>query len=54
MALSETIGRTVSASGTTGVAIDLDLDGALIVVDGARCHRIASGEIVEGDNAPRR
>lgn len=54
VALSETIGRTVSASGTTGVAIDLDLDGALIVVDGARCHRIASGEIVEGDNAPRR
>lgn len=54
VALSETIGRTVSAGGTTGVAVDLDLDGALIVVDGARCHRIASGEVVEGGHAPRR
>lgn len=51
--LSETIGRNVSAGGTTGVAVDLDLDGALIVVDGVRCHRIASGEIVEGEHAPR-
>jgi len=51
--LAETIGRTVSAGGTTGVAVDLDLDGALIVVDGGRCHRIASGEIVEGEHAPR-
>lgn len=54
VALSETIGRTVSAGGTTGVAVDLDFDGALIVVDGARCHRIASGEVVEGGHAPRR
>ena len=53
VALSDTIGRSVSAGGVSGVAVDLDLDGALIVVDGARCHRIASGEIAEGEHAPR-
>jgi BirA family biotin operon repressor/biotin-[acetyl-CoA-carboxylase] ligase len=53
VALSETIGRSVSAGGAAGVAVDLDLDGALIVVDGARCHRIASGDVVEGEHAPR-
>ena len=53
VALSETIGRKVTAGGAAGVAVDLDLDGALIVVDGTRCHRIASGDIVEGEHAPR-
>jgi BirA family biotin operon repressor/biotin-[acetyl-CoA-carboxylase] ligase len=51
--LSETLGRLVRAGGASGVAVDLDLDGALIVVDGAQRHRIASGEIVEGEHAPR-
>jgi BirA family transcriptional regulator, biotin operon repressor / biotin---[acetyl-CoA-carboxylase] ligase len=47
-ALSDTLGRTVSVDGVTGVAADVDPAGALMVEapDGQR-HRIVAGEIAE-------
>lgn len=49
-AMSETLGATVSIDGIVGVARELDADGALVVVDGARVHRIRAGEV---DDAAR-
>jgi len=31
--------------GITGVAVDLDVDGALVLQDGERRHRIVAGEV---------
>jgi BirA family biotin operon repressor/biotin-[acetyl-CoA-carboxylase] ligase len=46
-ALSDTLGRRVTVDGVTGVARDLDQDGALLVdVDGA-VQRVIAGEIAE-------
>ena len=47
LALAETIGRRVSIDGVTGVAIDLDMDGALVLEGGGRRHRVVAGEVVE-------
>ena len=43
--LADTIGRRVSVDGVTGVAVDLDVDGALVLEDGARRHRVVAGEL---------
>jgi BirA family biotin operon repressor/biotin-[acetyl-CoA-carboxylase] ligase len=43
--LADTIGRVVTVGGHQGVAIDLDPDGALLVRDGARIHRIVADEL---------
>jgi BirA family transcriptional regulator, biotin operon repressor / biotin---[acetyl-CoA-carboxylase] ligase len=47
LALAETIGRRVSIDGVTGVAVDLDMDGALVLEGGGRRHRVVAGEVVE-------
>jgi BirA family transcriptional regulator, biotin operon repressor / biotin---[acetyl-CoA-carboxylase] ligase len=44
-ALSETLGRTVLIDGVSGVAIDIDDDGALVVADGDQRRRVVAGEI---------
>jgi BirA family biotin operon repressor/biotin-[acetyl-CoA-carboxylase] ligase len=46
LALAETIGRRVSVDGVTGVAVDLDEDGALVLEDGPNRHRVVAGEVV--------
>jgi BirA family biotin operon repressor/biotin-[acetyl-CoA-carboxylase] ligase len=46
LAIADTIGRRVSIDGITGVAIDLDVDGALVLQDGERRHRVVAGEVV--------
>jgi BirA family biotin operon repressor/biotin-[acetyl-CoA-carboxylase] ligase len=45
LALADTIGRRVSVDGISGVAVDLDVDGALVLQDGERRHRIVAGEL---------
>jgi BirA family biotin operon repressor/biotin-[acetyl-CoA-carboxylase] ligase len=45
LALADTIGRRVSIDGITGVAVDLDVDGALVLQDGERRHRVVAGEV---------
>lgn len=47
LALADTIGRRVSIDGVSGVAVDLDPDGALILEDGRRRHRVVAGEVGE-------
>ncbi|MGH7279526.1 MAG: biotin--[acetyl-CoA-carboxylase] ligase, partial [Candidatus Rokuibacteriota bacterium] len=54
-ALAETLGTEVDVDGVRGVAVDLDLDGALIVEARGRRHRVVAGEVTEGDpHAARR
>jgi BirA family transcriptional regulator, biotin operon repressor / biotin---[acetyl-CoA-carboxylase] ligase len=45
LAVADTIGRRVSVDGITGVAVDLDADGALVLQDGERRHRVVAGEV---------
>ena len=45
LSLADTIGRRVSVDGITGVAVDLDIDGALVLQDGERRHRVVAGEV---------
>ena len=45
LALADTIGRRVSVDGVTGVAVDLDVDGALVLQDGEQRHRVVAGEV---------
>ena len=45
LAVADTIGRRVSVDGITGVAVDLDVDGALLLQDGERRHRVVAGEV---------
>ena len=47
LALADTIGRRVSIDGVSGVAVDLDPDGALVLEDGGRRHRVVAGEVLE-------
>jgi BirA family biotin operon repressor/biotin-[acetyl-CoA-carboxylase] ligase len=44
--LSDTLGRTVSVDGVTGEAVDIDVDGALVVngTEGRR-HRVVAGDV---------
>jgi BirA family biotin operon repressor/biotin-[acetyl-CoA-carboxylase] ligase len=43
--LADTIGRRVSVDGVSGVAVDLDVDGALVLQDGEQRHRVVAGEL---------
>jgi BirA family biotin operon repressor/biotin-[acetyl-CoA-carboxylase] ligase len=45
LALADTIGRRVSVDGVSGIAVDLDADGALVLEDGDRRHRVLAGEL---------
>jgi BirA family biotin operon repressor/biotin-[acetyl-CoA-carboxylase] ligase len=55
LARSDTIGRTVTVDAVTGIAVGLDVDGALLVDDGRGVQRIVAGEIApEVSHAPRR
>ncbi len=45
LALSETMGRRVTVDGLTGIAVDLDQDGALVLETGAGRHRVVAGTI---------
>ena len=55
LARSETIGRRVTVDAVSGVAVGLDVDGALLVDDGRGVQRIVAGEIApEVDHAARR
>lgn len=45
--LSDTLGRTVTVDGVSGMAVDIDVDGALVVNDAeGRRHRVVAGEVV--------
>jgi BirA family biotin operon repressor/biotin-[acetyl-CoA-carboxylase] ligase len=45
-ALSDTLGRTVTVDGVSGVAVDIDVDGALVVNDtDGRRHRVVAGDV---------
>jgi BirA family biotin operon repressor/biotin-[acetyl-CoA-carboxylase] ligase len=46
-ALSATLGREVQGDGVRGRAVDLDADGALVIDDGRRRHRLLAGELIE-------
>jgi len=55
LALSESIGRRVTVDAVSGLAVGLDVDGALLVDDGRGVQRIVAGEIAsEGEHAARR
>jgi len=45
-ALADTLGRTVTVDGISGVAVDVDADGALVVADAdGRRRRVVAGEV---------
>jgi BirA family transcriptional regulator, biotin operon repressor / biotin---[acetyl-CoA-carboxylase] ligase len=44
-ALTETLGRRVSIDDVQGIAVDVDEDGALIVVEGDVRRRVVAGEV---------
>ncbi len=44
-ALADTLGRRVSIDGVSGIAVDVDEDGALIVLDGDARRRVVAGEV---------
>ena len=43
--LAETLGRTVTVDGVTGVAVDVDEDGALLLETDGRRQRVVAGEV---------
>jgi len=43
--LSDTLGRHVTLDGVTGIAVDLDVDGALLIDAGGSVSRVIAGEI---------
>ncbi len=43
--LADTIGRTVSVGETSGVAVDLGLDGALVLSQGGTLQRVVAGDL---------
>jgi BirA family biotin operon repressor/biotin-[acetyl-CoA-carboxylase] ligase len=45
LTLSETIGRRVSVDGRGGLAVDVDLEGALLLQEGADLRRVLAGPI---------
>jgi BirA family transcriptional regulator, biotin operon repressor / biotin---[acetyl-CoA-carboxylase] ligase len=48
-ALADTLGRPVSVDGVTGIAVDVDDDGALLVDDGGSRRRVVAGVVGEAD-----
>ena len=50
-ALSDTIGRRVTVDAISGVAVDLDADGALLIDVGGEIKRVIAGAITSGDAA---
>jgi BirA family transcriptional regulator, biotin operon repressor / biotin---[acetyl-CoA-carboxylase] ligase len=44
-ALTDTLGRPVAVEGVRGTAVDIDGDGALIVAEGERRHRVLAGDV---------
>jgi BirA family biotin operon repressor/biotin-[acetyl-CoA-carboxylase] ligase len=54
LALADTIGRRVSIDGVSGVAVDLDPDGALVLDGASGRHRVMAGEVRdEAEHAAR-
>ncbi len=49
LALADTIGRDVRVGGQTGLAVGLDDDGALLLRDAGRTHRVVAGTAVSSD-----
>ena len=49
LALADTMGRRVRVEGQTGLAVGLDDDGALLLREGGRTHRVVAGTAVAGD-----
>jgi len=49
--LSDTLGRRVTVDGITGVAADLDADGALLIDVGGSLKRVIAGVVSPGDAA---
>lgn len=47
-ALADTLGRRVSIDGVEALAVDLDVDGALLVEREGTVHRVVAGEVTEG------
>lgn len=47
-ALADTLGRHVSIDGVEALAVDLDVDGALLVEREGAVHRVVAGEVTEG------
>jgi BirA family biotin operon repressor/biotin-[acetyl-CoA-carboxylase] ligase len=47
LALSDTIGRQITIEGQTGLARDLDEDGALVLETAAGRCRVVAGEAIE-------
>ena len=44
--LADTLGRAVTVDGVSGVAVDVDSDGALVVADAeGRRRRVVAGEV---------
>ena len=43
--LADTLGRTVTVDGVTGVAVDVDEDGALLLETDGRRQRVVAGEV---------
>jgi BirA family biotin operon repressor/biotin-[acetyl-CoA-carboxylase] ligase len=51
--LSDTIGRLVTVDGVTGLAVDLDVDGALLIDVGGTVRRVIAGELAPDDAGSR-
>ena len=51
--LSDTIGRHVTVDGLTGLAVDLDVDGALLIDVGGTVRRVIAGELAPDDAGSR-
>ena len=51
--LSDTIGRHVTVDGVTGLAVDLDVDGALLIDVGGTVRRVIAGELAADDAGSR-
>jgi len=49
LALADTMGRQVRVEGQTGLAVGLDEDGALLLREGRRTHRVVAGTAVARD-----
>lgn len=51
--LSDTLGRHVTVDGVTGLAVDLDVDGALLIDVGGTVRRVIAGELAPDDAGSR-